>query len=231
MNVDFLEPVSSRSTVQDRVYHQLRAALMSGHFDPGQVLTIGTLADRFRTSHMPVREALRRLTAENALVVVNNGSAQVPVVTLEGLDDLCLTRTALETLAVRLSTDRCSPADRARFRALVEGHAAAAVNRDLQRMLQLNQELHFAIYNACGSSVVVQFIQSLWLRFGPYMRMLSAHISPAIESGLYEPSRHHADLVDAMDARDGNAAAEAIRGDIETTQTLLRDLCQREIQS
>lgn len=231
MNVDFLEPVSSRSTVQDRVYHQLRAALMSGQFDPGQLLTIGTLADRFRTSHMPVREALRRLTAENALVVVNNGSAQVPVVTLEGLDDLCLTRTALETLAVKLATDRCSPADRARFRALASGHAAAAVNGDLQGMLQLNQELHFAIYNTCGSSVVVQFIQSLWLRFGPYMRMLSAHIGPSIESGQYEPSRHHADLVDAIDARNGNAAAEAVRGDIETTQALLRELCQREIQS
>ena len=231
MNVDFLEPVSSRSTVQDRVYHQLRAALMSGQFDPGQLLTIGTLADRFRTSHMPVREALRRLTAENALVVVNNGSAQVPVVTLEGLDDLCLTRTALETLAVKLATDRCSPADRARFRALASGHAAAAVNGDLQGMLQLNQELHFAIYNTCGSSVVVQFIQSLWLRFGPYRRMLSAHIGPSIESGQYEPSRHHADLVDAIDARNGNAAAEAVRGDIETTQALLRELCQREIQS
>ena len=57
MSVDFLEPVSSRSTVQDGIYRQLRNALMSGHFDPGQTLTIAMLADSFRTSHMPVRLA------------------------------------------------------------------------------------------------------------------------------------------------------------------------------
>ncbi|SMC71555.1 regulatory protein, gntR family [Rhizobium sp. RU36D] len=55
MSVDFLEPVTTRSTVQDVVYRQLRAALMSGQFDPGQTLTIAMLSERFGTSHMPVR--------------------------------------------------------------------------------------------------------------------------------------------------------------------------------
>lgn len=231
MSVDFLEPVSSRSTVQDGIYRQLRNALMSGHFDPGQTLTIAMLADTFRTSHMPVREALRRLTAENALTVVPNGSAQVPTVSLEGLDDLCLTRVALETLAVRLATKRSGAQDRRAFRLALARHEEAAAERDLQAMLARNQEFHFAVYETCGSQVVIQFIQTLWVRFGPYMRMLSAHVEPIIESGRYVPSRHHADLLDAMDAGDEKAAAKAIKGDIETTQTMLRKLCRELVDA
>lgn len=229
MSVEFLEPVSSRSTIQDGVYRQLRKALMSGHFDPGQTLTIAMLSDTFKTSHMPVREALRRLIAENALVVLTTGSAQVPTVSLAALDDLCLTRIALETLATKLATERSTPAERRYFRQLVEDHEAAATDRNLELMLMRNQELHFAIYDCCGSQVIIQFIQSLWLRFGPYMRMLSGHIEPLLVSGKYQPSSHHRDLLAAMDAGDQRAAAKAIKGDIETTQTLLRKLCKEMV--
>ncbi|TIX54354.1 MAG: GntR family transcriptional regulator, partial [Mesorhizobium sp.] len=83
------EPVSGRVTVQDGVYQQLRHALMVGSFDPAQVLTIASLAEAFGTSNMPVREALRRLAAENALEISQNGSACVPIVTRARLDDLC----------------------------------------------------------------------------------------------------------------------------------------------
>ena len=59
-----LAPVSSRTTIQEGVYQQLRNALMAGSFDPGQTLTIASLAESFGTSNMPVREAL----AEGKLV-------------------------------------------------------------------------------------------------------------------------------------------------------------------
>ncbi|CAH1661048.1 GntR family transcriptional regulator [Chelatococcus asaccharovorans] len=229
MAIDFLEPVSSRSTIQDGVYRQLRHALMSGHFEPGQTLTIAVLAETFRTSHMPVREALRRLTAENALVVVASGSAKVPTVSLAGLNDLCLTRISLETLAVKLAAARSTAEDRRRFAALMLEHEDAAAERNLARMLAQNQEFHFAIYDSCGSAVVVQFIQTLWLRFGPYMRMLSNYIEPLLITGSYTPSSHHRHLVAAIEAGDARAAAKAVKGDIETTQDLLRRLCREEV--
>lgn len=230
MAIDFLAPVSSRSTIQDGVYRQLRNALMSGHFDPGQTITIAFLADSFKTSHMPVREALRRLTAENALVVVANGSARVPTVSLAGLNDLCLTRIALETLAVKLATERSSSDDRKRFMFLLQEHESAAAERNLHKMLTRNQEFHFAIYDTCGSAVVLQFIQALWLRFGPYMRMLSGYIEPLLVAGSYKPSSHHRDLLAAIEAGDRRAAAKAMKGDIETTQGLLRRLCRDEVE-
>jgi len=60
-------PLTARRTIQEVVYQRLSYALMTGQFDPGATLTISYLSELFGTSHKPVREALRRLTAENAL--------------------------------------------------------------------------------------------------------------------------------------------------------------------
>ena len=67
-----------------RVYARLRAQLMSGVFEPGQVVSIRGLAERLGTSTMPVREALHRLIADNALEARANRTIVVPVVTRVG---------------------------------------------------------------------------------------------------------------------------------------------------
>ena len=68
-----LAPVG-RDTVQDRVYQELRRALVGGLFAPGQVLTIRQLADALATSTMPVRDAVGRLITEQALEILPNRS-------------------------------------------------------------------------------------------------------------------------------------------------------------
>ena len=54
-------------TQQERVYARLREAILSGQFMPGRPVTLRGVAEILGESPMPVREALRRLTAERAL--------------------------------------------------------------------------------------------------------------------------------------------------------------------
>ena len=90
-----LTPVG-RETVQDRVYSELRRALIGGLFEPNQVLTIRGLADALVTSTMPVREALGRLITEKALEALPNRSVRVPPITLDRIDDLLRARSLIE---------------------------------------------------------------------------------------------------------------------------------------
>lgn len=224
---DQLEPVSSRVTMSDGVYLQLRNALITGRFDPGQALTIAALAASFRTSHMPVREALRRLAAENALEIASNGSARVPQISVGRLDDIYRARVALEGLATELAASQIDQPGIGALAAIVTEHETTYASGNVYDMLLKNRDFHFAIYRASGSEVLVQLIDSLWLRYGPYMRMLSANISPQLGNGLQVPfSKHHREIVDALRGRDGAAAREGIIADITATQTLLRELCQ-----
>ncbi len=224
-----LQPVSSRRTLQDEVHHGLAQALMAGRFDPGQTLTIAALADQFGTSHMPVREALRRLAAENALEVSTSGTVVVPSVSRARLDDLCDARLVVEGAAA----ERAAPAMTApvlrRLDHLAREHAEAGREKDAAAMLARNQEFHFGIYAASGSPVLMQLAGSLWLRFGPYLRMLTKQMEPLLGAGDIETyTRHHRDILEALGRGDAAEAGRHMRADIASTQTLLQPLCAVE---
>ncbi len=226
MIVEGFAPVSSRSTVQDVVYRQLRHALMTGRFDPGQTLTISSLAESFGTSHMPVREALRRLAAENALEIAANGSARIPSVSLERLDDLCRARMALEGLATELAVPHIGTGEINQLKALILEHEIMARRGSIVEMLGKNQEFHFLLYKTSGSEVLIQLIETLWLRFGPYMRTLTLHVEPILKSENGETfTVHHHEALAALKTGNTAAVRQAIVADILATQELLRGLC------
>lgn len=220
------DPVSSRTTVQEAVYLQLRQALMAGSFDPGQTLTIASLADAFGTSNMPVREALRRLAAENALEVSMNGSARVPQVSVARLDDLARARIAVEGLAAELAAPRLSRTEIAELEHLTdEQRAIGSSTSEVYPLMAKNQAFHFTIYRASGSEVLIQLIETLWLRFGPYMRLLSSCVGPRIHSGELTPFGAHVEIIHALKAGDAAGVRGGIEEDIRRTHGILRAYC------
>ena len=75
-----MQKVSPR-TQQERVYTRRREAILNGHVVPGRSVTLRGVAASLDVSPMPVREALRRLTAERALAGIGTTAHQ----TLQGM--------------------------------------------------------------------------------------------------------------------------------------------------
>jgi DNA-binding GntR family transcriptional regulator len=216
-----LAPVG-RETVQDRVYTELRRALIGGLFEPGQVLTIRGLADALATSTMPVREAVGRLITEKALEALPNRSVRVPPITLERMDDLLRTRILIEGEAIALAASRMVP----RQIAVIEGMLgewdemrALKQKKDVDREVTLNQSFHFEIYRACGSAVLIPMIESLWLQSGPCIRVAIYAFS---EAGEVDTAHYHRSIVTALAAKDQQAAREALVADISRPFAFLR---------
>jgi DNA-binding GntR family transcriptional regulator len=69
----------AEATLYLRVYRALREALIVGAVAPGDFLNIRPIAAALHTSPMPVREALGRLAAEDALEPLANRGFRVPV--------------------------------------------------------------------------------------------------------------------------------------------------------
>lgn len=200
---------------------------MSGRFDPGQVLTIDMLAHSFGVSHMPVREALRRLTAEKALEPAANGSLLVPVISRPRLDDLVQARLALETLATERAAPFLTGTRLTSLRAKMEAHEETTIEEGVEELLRRNQAFHFHLYEASGSEVFVGLIEALWLRFGPYLRLLSQAIAPRLgDPDFNNGSQHHRAVVAGLEADDAIAAKNAIADDIRATYELLCPLVQ-----
>jgi DNA-binding GntR family transcriptional regulator len=222
-----LAPVG-RDTVQDRVYQELRRALIGGLFAPGQVLTIRQLADALATSTMPVRDAVGRLITEQALEILPNRSIRVPPITTERIDDLLRARVLLEGEAISLAAGRMTPHLVASIRAIMlewEELRLGGNPETVDREVTLNHAFHFEIYRACGSNVLMPMIESLWLQSGPFTR---AAIYAFSEAGANDAARFHHDIVNALAKGDAKAARAALVADISRPFAYLSDKLAKE---
>ena len=202
------------TTVQERVYRELRGALQQGRLVSGQSMTVRALASAVGTSEMPVREALRRLIAEGALVQAPNRSFQIIPMTRERLAELIRVRVALEGMAARMAA---AHADKALVASLTEFNDNMRASIELGRQedtLRANQEFHFAIYRAANSPQLLELIDMLWLRSGPYVAdtLRSRQDAPEI---FMRGAAIHSRLIRAISRHDEDGAARALAMDLE----------------
>jgi len=163
-----LAPIA-RETVQERVYRELRKALIYGKFDPGQTLTIHELANSLETSTMPVRDALARLVSEQALEAMPNRSVRVPRIDAARVDDLLRARVVVEGSALELAAPRLTAGDFEALRETNRDYSRAVAKRGrgaVEGALEANRRFHFHLYEASGSAVLLPIIESLWLQSG-----------------------------------------------------------------
>jgi DNA-binding GntR family transcriptional regulator len=210
-------------TQRERVYHRIKLSLMAGDYEPGQKLTIAKLAAELGVSATPVREALRRLAAERALLTYPNSSTAVPRPSRAAVLEIRAIRERLEGFAAHLAAARI---DDARLEQLARTQQALAVARkrgDRRRIMHLNEQFHFTVYKAAGSSVLSDLISTLWLHSAPTLMVLfkPEHIS---RYPLAAQNRNNLALVRALRRRDGARAARAVEAEIALGSRVLNKL-------
>lgn len=195
--------------LEDHIYHQLREALSSGRYEPGQSFTIRSLAEVYGTSPMPVRDALKRLAAEKALDVLPNRSVVVPLMSRARFQEILQVRLCLEPLAASRGTELISGEDVELMAADNMAMGIALQEGDTRRYLALNQSFHFRLYRAAGTIIVLPLIESMWIQIGPYLHQIfTAH------RGMEASSEHHTELLRALRRKDAAAASRAVWGDL-----------------
>lgn len=210
-----LSPVDL-STLHERVYSRLREAISQGDFVPGEVLTIRTVAASLGTSSMPVRESLRRLVAEKALVQLANRSIAVAPFDLALFGELIRIRMVNESMATRYATQRRTPELVSRLTELNDRMKAAIHDGDVEAVLDSNKTFHFAIYAAAEMPQLLEIIQGLWLRTGPYLRAAYRSV-PGAERHFLDGTRVHARVIAAIDGGNAQRAGANIALDIGFT--------------
>lgn len=201
------------SSLQERVYQSLRHALLTGHFQPGEPISIRKLADSLGTSPMPVREALKRLMAEK--VLVQSSSRQIRVTPFDPKlhEEFVRIRMEIEGYAAeraaRVRDDGLPDRLRAHNAAMVE----AIGQRRADLALAANQAFHFEIYRAAGYPQLVEILENLWLRTGPFLATIGRE-PDNLASFFGNGHRFHLRAIEAITARDGKKARRAIALDI-----------------
>ncbi|MCK0197856.1 GntR family transcriptional regulator [Ancylobacter sp. 6x-1] len=202
------DPRLPGETVQQWVFRRLRRTVMTGRFPPGQAVTIRGLAEALGVSAMPVREALARLVAERALVLLDNRRVRVPEMTARRFEELVTTRTLLETEAAARSLPLADAAFRSRLAVLNHESDLAVARSDTDATIETNLAFHTAFYGGRPDNVLLPLIESVWLQIGPFMRMA------LIDLDQHYTVDRHAEALEALAAGDEAGLRRAIEADI-----------------
>ena len=211
-------PLSEQAAVHDQVYARLRDALIAGRIAPGRALSLRGLAAELGVSPMPVRDAVRRLAAERALVVnPANKRLSVPRLEPDRLEQVALARGWIEP---ELAARAARRADPALIAALIKADAAldkAMSDGDLDGYMQANRAFHFTLYRAAGAEVLLNMAETLWLQVGPFMRLVFERLGT-----MALPADRHQEAIAALQAADPQAARRAIAADIAEGMEAMR---------
>ncbi len=195
--------------VHEIVYRALREMILFGELEPGQAVTIQGLVGRLGAGMTPVREALRRLTAEGALEFRGNRRICVPRLGPSELEQVRFVRCKVEPRLAELATPNLDKPALGALRQIDDELNHAIELGNVRAYLRHNYRFHHEIYRHAGADVLMQITGALWLRVGPSLRIIYGRHGTANLPDM------HDEALSALSEGDGKAAARAILLDIE----------------
>jgi DNA-binding GntR family transcriptional regulator len=196
-----MDPIVSRSarTASVRISDLLRTDIIRGRIRTGARLKVDELAERYGTSPMPVREALRVLEGERLIALSPHKGATVRPVTVSFVRDVYDVRGALEGLLAGECALRASASERATLEGLASAwEETARSGASAEAVLGANHSLHTFIADIAGNEEAKSIIYRGW----PLLEALRRQIGYA-NSRIEEISAQHGEIVARI--LDGNA--------------------------
>lgn len=208
---------TQRIPIHQQVYQQLRNLVLFGELAPGQAVTIQGLITQLDAGMTPVREAIRRLTAEGALEFQGNRRVSVPTPDAASIEEMIFVRRTLEPeLALRAAQN----ATKADFRALTEidNRLDQAISKgDVGAYLRENYAFHAKMYQMAKAPILTEIANGLWLRYGPSLRVVCGRM------GTQNLLDHHKEALAGLASGDVDAVAKAIEEDVVQGMVQMRE--------
>ncbi len=198
----------SKKPEHETIYLRVKEMILFGEVVPGQPVTIHGLADTIGTGVTPAREAIRRLTAEGALVTRENRRIEVPAMTPHRLEQIELVRLTVEPALAQAAASHCKDQDIKELERLDTLVDDAIQTGNIRGYLEANYHFHFHLYGLADALILRRIAETLWLRIGPSLRVVCGRY------GTANLTDHHREATQALRDGDATQTREAIAQDI-----------------
>ncbi|WP_353227901.1 GntR family transcriptional regulator [Novosphingobium sp.] len=214
---DLDDCVDAPASLREQVYNDLRYRLITGRIVPGVGISTRGLAQEMGVSQMPVRDALSRIAAEGAVEIRSKRAVMVPRMTTARFEEIMRLRTVLEPMVASAALPHITSETLRQIRAADDATDAALAGGDARAYMDSNHRFHSLIYGAAPLPLALRMIESLWMQFGPFMRVVYGRYGTA---NLVD---QHREAIAAIVAGDAGALGAAIAADIGDCADLMQD--------
>ena len=196
------------------IVERLREDILAGRLPPGSRLVECDLTSHFGVSRGPVREALRRLSADGLIEHWPHRGAVVRRLTEREIRELFLIRIEMEALAARLAATADAPDRRERFAAAIQPIYAEAARNPCE-YLKENAAFHDAVMALADNLQLRELAARLQLP------LIMAQVGDVLTPAVLEASvREHRAIARAILERDPSAASARMRAHLERAAAL-----------
>ncbi|WP_315730125.1 MULTISPECIES: GntR family transcriptional regulator [unclassified Bradyrhizobium] len=213
-----LQPLRPATRIVDAVYESLREGILSGVLPPGQPLSVPELARRLNVSRSPIREAVLQLVSDGLAVEQPRRGVVVATIELNDVLEIHEIREFVEALSARLCAERIDADGVAELRSIIARQEKCVAKDNAAGYFQTNAAFHEAIGRFSRNNRLHDILISL----EGQMRIGLQRVSSEGEQrrrGVLE----HAQIVNAIEKRDGDRAERLMREHIAKTRKRLTE--------
>ncbi|EBA07868.1 GntR family transcriptional regulator [Sagittula stellata] len=198
------EDTGGPMSLGEKVYAEMKAAIIVGDFRQGAIFNEADLAARFSVSTSPVKEALSRLRQDGLVRVIGRRGYAVTELTLQDFHDLIEIRIVLECAACELAAPRVTDEHVAQMSALSSVEIDLSDSQSRRAFTRANQDFHELIPAIAGNVRILRAIQQ---NFVDMQRALFVDIARGDEVGLVHD---HDEIIGSLARRDPRGARDAM---------------------
>lgn len=192
---------------------ELRRMIVTGEIEPGQRILAKDVASRFGVSHIPVREAMRRLEGEGLLRYHSQRGAVATDISLAELAEIYDLRRFLECRAAAAAVSSFDDEYVGRLRdALTELERTRAEDPHGEAFFDAHHRFHWLLIAPGCSALVERMLRHLWSAADRYVH-LGMEQAPTPGAG-----RHHRELYRAASDRDGDRLVKLVDDHLHRTE-------------
>jgi DNA-binding GntR family transcriptional regulator len=184
------------------IYRALRERILSNDIGPGTRLVMREVANQYRASDIPVREALRMLERDGLVETVPYRGARVTTLTAKEVEETYFIRSQLESIATGLAAERITDAELAELDRLMNEMRVAVDTQDGPAFSDLNLEFHRTIVASCGNDMLRELTMDIWQRHSGFQRVFRM-----VPERLGISQREHEGIMAALRAHDAERAS------------------------
>jgi DNA-binding GntR family transcriptional regulator len=190
----------------EKIVAALRQAIVTLRLRPGMSLSEQEIADRFKVSRQPVREAFIRLSSTGLIVIRPQRATLVSHISLDTIEDAHFVRQAVELEIVRRAARAATAGDIADLEGELRKQRQAGRKRDAGLFFALDEQFHRRLAAVAGRPHAWRAIEDAKAQLDRvrYLTLLE-------ERPLRERIDQHAAIIAAIAAGKPSAAAEAMR--------------------
>jgi DNA-binding GntR family transcriptional regulator len=209
---DESEVVRPPKSISDQIYDLLKKKILNSELQPGERLMQEEVAEAFRASRTPIRQAFHLLEKDGLVERLPQGGFRITRLDVEAISDLFAIRAVLETYGVELACDRIQPEAIKTLKGIKEEADrlldSTSVQREvkIRQLFELNSLFHETIYRSTKSGYLQELISNLRntvLR----LRALGLRNDRTWRRSWDE----HGQLIDCLERRDKRAAGKLMR--------------------